>query len=71
VFVEVKTRLSANPYLAEEALSTFKLRRLKRAISSYIYWKEINADQARVDFIAITINSRTKMAKIKHFIDIV
>ena len=71
IFVEVKTRLSTNPYLAEEALSAFKLRRLKRAISSYIYWKEINADQVRVDFIAIAVNSLTKIAKIKHFKDIV
>ena len=71
IFIEVKTRLTSNPYLAEEALSAFKLRRLKRAISSYIYWKEINADQVRVDFIAITINPRSKIAKIKHFKDIV
>ncbi|MCK5211773.1 YraN family protein [Candidatus Parcubacteria bacterium] len=71
IFIEVKTRLNTNPYLAEEALSTFKLRRLKRAISSYIYWKEINADLVRVDFVAITLNPLTKIAKIKHFKDIV
>ena len=71
IFIEVKTRLTTNPYLAEEALSTFKLRRLKRAISSYIYWKEINADLVRVDFIAITLNPLRKIAKIKHFKDVV
>ncbi|MCK5060958.1 YraN family protein [Candidatus Parcubacteria bacterium] len=71
VFVEVKTRLSTDLYLAEEALSMFKLKRLKRAVSSYIYWKEINADLARLDLIAITINPLTKIAKIKHFKDII
>ena len=67
IFIEVKTRLNTNQYLAEEALSTFKLQRLKRAISSYIYWKEIDVDTVRVDFVAITLNSWTKTAKIKHF----
>lgn len=71
IFIEVKTRLNTNPYLAEEALSTFKLRRLKRAISSYIYWKEIDVDMVRVDFVAITLNSLTKIAKIKHFKDVI
>ena len=71
IFIEVKTRLNTNPYLAEEALSSFKLQRLKRAINSYIYWKKIDVDMIRVDFVAITFNSRTKIANIKHFKDIV
>ena len=70
VFVEVKTRTNSNFGVAEEAICQRKIKRLNNAINLYLNYKKIIDDNFRLDYIAININKLKKIAKIKHFKDI-
>ena len=70
VFFEVKTRTSFNLGAADEAINSKKIKNLKKAIKNYIRDKRINANNIRLDFIAIDINKSKKIANIKHYKDI-
>jgi putative endonuclease len=72
VFVEVKTRqlnyaYSLNP---EEALTSKKVRRLKRAFLSYLNRYNLEDKPWRFDFIAIEIDNFENEPMIRHYKDI-
>jgi len=72
VFVEVKTRqlncdYSLNP---EEALTSKKVRRLKRAFLSYLSQYNLEDKPWRFDFIAIEIDNFKEKSIIRHYKDI-
>lgn len=70
VFVEVKTRTSNIFGGAVEAISTKKIRLLKKAITNYSVKNLINLSNIRLDFIAVDIDKNTKKVVMKHFVDI-
>ncbi len=57
VFVEVKTRTSAEWSAPERDIDVDKIRTLRRAARDYI--RRANADESRVRFDAISITGRT------------
>ena len=72
VFAEVKTRVFPGLGSASDALGGLKIKRLKTAIGHYLSeYKGVKYYRVRLDFIAIDINREQKIAKIKHFRDIV
>ena len=60
IFVEVKTRLSANIGPAEDALKLSQIKDLKRAISAYCFNKKISPNNTRLDFIAVDLFRQQK-----------
>jgi len=73
VFVEVKTRTSNRYGEADESMSRRKTKNLRYAIKRYlsnsdnkIYYRDIKAD-----LIAVDIDKNRKIAKIKHYKDII
>jgi putative endonuclease len=70
VFIEVKTRTSDVLGLAEEAMSSAKLKNLKNGIKKYLNNSQNYFKNVRLDLIAININKQRKTAKIKHYKDI-
>ena len=71
VFVEVKSRVNVSFEEIEDGMTSFKLKNLKRAINRYIYHRNIDPDCVQLDFIAIKIDYKTKLAKVKHFTEII
>jgi putative endonuclease len=71
IFVEVKTRISQQYGSAENAMMTTKLNRFKRAIEMFIENKNLTIDDIRADLITIDIDRKNKIAKIKHYFDII
>ena len=71
VFIEVKTRVNTSFEEIEEGITSFKLKKLKRGINRYIYRRKIDPDCVQLDFIAVRIDYKTKIAKIKHFTEII
>jgi len=72
VFAEVKTRqlnydYSLNP---EEALTSKKFRRLKRAFLSYLSQYNLEDNPWRFDFIAIEIDNFSEKPIIRYYKDI-
>lgn len=72
VFVEVKTRKFnyANSLNPEEALTSKKVRRLKRAFLSYLNQYNLEDKPWRFDFIAIKIDNFNQAPIIQHYKDI-
>ena len=70
IIVEVKTVLSQRIGSAEENLNRKKIQNLKKALILFTDKNGLNPDNARIDFIAVTINRPKKIANIKHFKDI-
>jgi len=70
IFVEVKTRASKILGPADEAISSQKIKSLKKAIEEYVYSKNITSKNIRLDLISIDIDRHKKIAKIKHYKDI-
>ncbi|MCK4553731.1 YraN family protein [Candidatus Parcubacteria bacterium] len=73
VFIEVKTRTSNKYGEADEGMSSRKIKNFKYAIKRYlcdsnnkIYYKDI-----RADLIAVDVDRNKKIAKIKHYKDII
>ena len=64
VFVEVKTRSSANAGLPEEGLTRGKAHRLKRAILAYVGKKGI--ENYRIDVVAVDCGLRVDKIVIRH-----
>ncbi len=71
VFIEVKTRTSLTLGQADEAIGGRKLNNLKKAVEYYIYEKKYDPGRVRMDLIAIDIDRRKKIAKIRHYRDVV
>jgi len=70
VFVEVKTRTSDVLGLANEAMSSAKLKSLKIGINKYLNNSQNYYKNVRLDLIAIDIDNQKKIAKISHYKDI-
>lgn len=72
VFVEVKTRQLnySNSLSPEEALTSKKIRRLKRAFLSYLNRYNLEDKPWRFDFIAIEIDNFSQEPIIRHYKDI-
>ena len=72
VFVEVKTRQLnyANSLSPEEALTSKKVRCLKRAFLSYLIQYNLEDKPWRFDFIAIEIDNLKNEPIIRHYKDI-
>jgi putative endonuclease len=70
VFVEVKTRTNDNLGPVEDCFSQQKLNNLKTAINNYLENKKIYGENFRLDLITVKIEKLKKIAKIKHFKDI-
>ena len=66
VFVEVKTRLSTDFGLPEEAINQTKKEKLYQASLDYLEQEQINHDNWRIDCLAIEIDKHNKKAKIRH-----
>lgn len=71
IFVEVKTRVSRIYGLAEDAFASTKSERFRRGIEMFIKNHKISADNIRADLITVDIDRQKKMAKIKHFKDVI
>jgi len=71
IFVEVKTRLSQFYGPAENAFQLVKLKRFRRAIEMYIGSKKLDSEETRADLITVDIDRFKKIAKIKHYQDII
>lgn len=71
VFIEVKSRINTSFEEIEDAMTSFKLKKLKRAINRYIYRRKIDPDCVQLDFVAVNLNYNTKIANIKHFTAII
>ncbi|MDD5071275.1 MAG: YraN family protein [Patescibacteria group bacterium] len=71
VFVEVKTKLSSAFGKAEDAFDFRKSGHLGKALELYIYKNDLDENLIRLDFISVDINREKKMAKIKHYKDII
>jgi len=72
VFIEVKTRQLnySNSLSPEEALTSKKVRRLKRAFLSYLNRYNLEDKPWRFDFIAIEIDNFGNKPEIRHYKDI-
>jgi putative endonuclease len=71
VFVEVKTRLSSEFGLPEEALTKEKKEKMKEAVLDYLAKNQINHDNYRFDLVAIEIDEQNKKAKIRHYKNVI
>ncbi|MCU0679132.1 MAG: YraN family protein [Planctomycetes bacterium] len=71
VFFEVKTRTSAKMGLAEDNLNRKKIKNLKIALKAYLAYKNLDPEQAQIDFLAIDLDKLKNSAKIKHYFDII
>ena len=69
VFVEVKANKEKMVgFEPEERVSPEKLRRLHRAVQTYLVSKKHNSEQEwQIDIVALTIDKGRGVAKIKHF----
>lgn len=71
IFIEVKTRLSQIYGSADEAFAFAKSQRFRRGIELFMKEHKISADNIRADLITVDINRLTKIAKIRHYQDII
>lgn len=71
VFVEVKTRTNFSFGGAEAAMTKKKIINLKQAALRYLNAKKIRYNNLRFDFLAVDYNQSSKIANIKHYIDII
>jgi len=71
VFVEVKTRISQFYGPAENAFQFTKLEKFRRGMEMYIGNKNLYAEEVRADLITVDIDHLKKIAKIKHYKDVV
>lgn len=71
IFIEVKTRTSLSLGSADMALTDTKMENLKKVLENYIYEKKLDENFIRLDLISIDINRLKKLAKIKHYKDII
>jgi len=71
VFVEVKTRISQFYGPAENAFQFSKLERFRRGIEMYMANKNLIAEDIRADLITVDIDQVTKIAKLKHYEDVI
>jgi len=71
VFVEVKTRLNQFYGPAEDAFAPGKAERFKRGLQNYLFEHKLSIEDFRADLIAIDLDREKKIAKLKHFKDVI
>jgi putative endonuclease len=71
IFVEVKTRLNTNFGTAQDNLSARKIKKIKKAIQYFLLINNNYTQEPRVDAITIDIDKYKRIAKIKHFKNII
>ncbi|MEA3463743.1 MAG: YraN family protein [Patescibacteria group bacterium] len=73
VFIEVKTRTSNKYGEADEGINNRKLKNLKYAVKRYLCdnGNRIIYRNIRADLIAVDIDRNKRIAKIKHYKDII
>jgi putative endonuclease len=71
IFVEVKTRLSENFGLPEEAVNDAKKEKIYIAALKYLEQEQINHDNFRFDCLAVLIDKVQKKATIRHYKNII
>lgn len=64
--IEVKTRTTEDFGVPEDAITPAKIKKLRDTACSYFFQNKIEGNYFRLDVIAITLNTRTKRARIKH-----
>lgn len=64
--VEVKTRTTEEFGAPEDAITRDKIKKLHDTACSYFFQNRIEGKIFRLDVVAITINTETKRAHIKH-----
>ena len=69
VFVEVKTRTSANFGLPEDSITPAKLERLQNAALMWLQAHPESPGDWRVDVIAILIDRQNNVLDLQHFIN--
>ena len=67
VFVEVKTRTSAWYGSGEEAVTYQKQQAMKKGIGSFLYHENIWHRDVRADVVIINIDKFRRIARIKHY----
>lgn len=67
VFIEVKTRSSQSFGSPQEALTLWKLERLRRAVQIYCIQKNIQKHGVRMDAVSVEIGQSRSDIKITHF----
>ena len=69
VFIEVKAnKEEIFGFEPEKRINPEKLRRLNRAVQTYLSSKKYSSDQAwQVDVVSLTLDQNRGVAKIKHF----
>jgi len=72
VFVEVKTRMKTNSshILPEEELTEAKIKRLQRAILSFLNQYHLDDKPWRFDFLAIETSDLNEEPEIRHYKDV-
>ena len=71
VFFEVKTRTSKVYGSAEDSINTSKISQLRIAMSKYTEDNQLDSAKIRFDLLAIDIVREKKIAKIRHYRDII
>jgi len=67
VFIEVKTRTSANFGQADEAITDRKINNYSQAALNYLNENKIDEKSLRFDLISLDLDRGNKIAKIKHY----
>ncbi len=71
IFVEVKTLANARMIPAEQALTRRQIEILTKAIRLYCWRNKINPANSRLDFISINLDRLTKIARLRHYQNII
>lgn len=66
-FVEVKTRTTNEFGQPQEAVTDYKLNRLRRAVEIYLLEKNLKNSDFQIDAISVEIDKTNKKARIRHF----
>ncbi|MFH1522830.1 MAG: YraN family protein [Patescibacteria group bacterium] len=67
VFIEVKTRANFNFGSADEAMTSRKIKNLKKIVGAYVSDNNLDENLVRYDFISIDIDKEKKIANLKHY----
>jgi len=71
IVVEVKTRTSGKYGMADEMITVKKINNLKQAALQYMEMVKMRYKDIRIDFVSVDINLINKIAKIKHYKNII
>jgi len=66
VFLEVKTRLSRNFGLPEEAVGKEKKEKMEKAALVYLEKEKVKNENYRLDLMAVEIDKQDQKARIRH-----